>query len=39
MSRSFTLILAVLMAHGFVYSQIPELVAEQGYADMILVNG
>ena len=39
MSRFLTWVLVVLMSQGFAFSQIPELVADQGYADMILVNG
>ena len=39
MSRFLTLVLTLLMSQGFVFSQIPELVADMGYADLILVNG
>ena len=39
MSRFSTLVLVLLMVQGFVFPQIPELVADMGYADLILVNG
>ncbi|MEE2840370.1 MAG: amidohydrolase family protein [Acidobacteriota bacterium] len=40
MSTISTLVLVVLISQGFIFSQqVPELVAEQGYADMILING
>ncbi|MCZ6877796.1 MAG: hypothetical protein O7G29_06620, partial [Acidobacteria bacterium] len=40
MKRFFTLLVMGLLSHGFGLSQqIPDLVAQHGYADMILVNG
>ena len=40
MKRLFTLFVLGLLSHGFGLSQqIPDLVAQHGYADMILVNG
>ncbi|MEE8461026.1 MAG: hypothetical protein V3S50_02760, partial [Acidobacteriota bacterium] len=40
MNRFFTLLFVLFLPHGFALSQqIPDLVAEQGYADRILVNG
>ena len=40
MSRFFTLLFVLFLPHGLgLAQQIPDLVAEQGYADRILVNG
>ena len=40
MSTNSTLVLVVLISQGFIFcQQVPEWVAEQGYADMILING
>jgi len=40
MSRFFTLLLVLSLSHGLgLAQQIPDLVAEQGYADRILING